>query len=221
MKMTATCGIQKFRWREKNKTLVKILGVVNTRRLLQVKYWGSRPLTPMAKGWQYATRCTNVQKSEIWCQYIASVDTIVRVCPRQFREQSFLVYRGYSSTLICLVCRSLLFAARWCHGKILLLLLLYLQDVADNFYSIKLSWWHQRYLTHPHKRRRRNVNVFYEIWIHIEIEIWFWLPSIRSLIVPIRYSITRVWDFHSDESVVIHTVKWRHKIYGHDTISIL
>jgi len=26
MKMTATCGIQKFRWREKNKTLVKILG---------------------------------------------------------------------------------------------------------------------------------------------------------------------------------------------------
>ena len=26
MKMTATCGIEKFRWREKNKTLVKILG---------------------------------------------------------------------------------------------------------------------------------------------------------------------------------------------------
>jgi len=160
-------------------------------------------------------------QSEIWCQYIASVDTRVRLCPRQFREQSFLVYRGYSATLICLVCRSLLFAARWCHGKILLLLLLCLQDVADNFYSIKLTWWHQRYLTHPHKRRRRNVNVFYRIWIHIEIEIWFWLPSIRSLIVPIRYSVTRVWDCHSDVSVVIYTVKWRHKIYGHDTISIL
>jgi len=40
MKMTATCGIQKFRRREKNKTLVKILGVVNTGRPLQVKYWG-------------------------------------------------------------------------------------------------------------------------------------------------------------------------------------
>jgi len=26
MKMTATCCIQKFRWREKNKTLVKLLG---------------------------------------------------------------------------------------------------------------------------------------------------------------------------------------------------
>jgi len=28
----------------KNKTLVKILGVVNSGRPLQVKYWGSRPL---------------------------------------------------------------------------------------------------------------------------------------------------------------------------------
>ena len=49
MKMTATCGIQKFRWREKNKTLVEILGVVNTGRPLQVKYWGvATPATPAA-----------------------------------------------------------------------------------------------------------------------------------------------------------------------------
>jgi len=52
IKMTATCGIQKFRRREKNRTLVKILGVVNspTGRPLQVKYWGlatRAALTPM------------------------------------------------------------------------------------------------------------------------------------------------------------------------------
>jgi len=35
MKMTATCGIQKFRWREKIKHLSKYWGVVNTRRPLQ------------------------------------------------------------------------------------------------------------------------------------------------------------------------------------------
>jgi len=40
MKMTATCGIQKFRWREKIKHLSKYWGVVNTGRPLQAKYWG-------------------------------------------------------------------------------------------------------------------------------------------------------------------------------------
>jgi len=33
----------------KGKTLVKILGVVNTGRPLQVKYWGSRPLQPLRR----------------------------------------------------------------------------------------------------------------------------------------------------------------------------
>jgi len=33
----------------KNKTLVKMLGVVNTGRPLQVKYWGSRPLQPLRR----------------------------------------------------------------------------------------------------------------------------------------------------------------------------
>jgi len=48
MKMTATCGIQKFRWREKIKHLSKYWGVVNTRRPLQVKYWGvATPATPV------------------------------------------------------------------------------------------------------------------------------------------------------------------------------
>jgi len=53
MKMTATCGIQKFRWREKIKHLSK-WGVVNTGRPLHVKYWGGvgtsatpAALTPM------------------------------------------------------------------------------------------------------------------------------------------------------------------------------
>ena len=50
MKVTATCGIQKFRWKEKKiKTLVKILGVVNTGRPPQIKYWGSRPLQPLRR----------------------------------------------------------------------------------------------------------------------------------------------------------------------------
>jgi len=49
MKMTATCGIQKFRWREKIKHLSKYWGVVNTGRPLQVKYWGvATPATPAA-----------------------------------------------------------------------------------------------------------------------------------------------------------------------------
>jgi len=34
---------------EKNKTLVKILGVDNTGRPLQVKYWESRPLQPLQR----------------------------------------------------------------------------------------------------------------------------------------------------------------------------
>ena len=47
MKMTATSGIQKFA--EGEKTLVKILGVVNTGRPLQVKYWVvATPATPAA-----------------------------------------------------------------------------------------------------------------------------------------------------------------------------
>ena len=52
MKMTATCGIQKFRWREKIKHLSKYWGVVNTGRPLQVKYWGvatPAALTPMTQ----------------------------------------------------------------------------------------------------------------------------------------------------------------------------
>jgi len=49
MKMTATCGIQKFRRREKRKHLSKYWGVVNTGRPLQVKYWGvATPATPAA-----------------------------------------------------------------------------------------------------------------------------------------------------------------------------
>ena len=48
MKMTATCGIQKFRWREKIKHLSK-WGVVNTGRPLHVKYWGvATSATPAA-----------------------------------------------------------------------------------------------------------------------------------------------------------------------------
>jgi len=48
MKMTATSGIQKFAEGE-NKTLVKILGVVNTGGPLQVKYWVvATPATPAA-----------------------------------------------------------------------------------------------------------------------------------------------------------------------------
>jgi len=35
--------------KEKSKTLVKILGVDNTGRPLQVKYWGSRPLQPLQR----------------------------------------------------------------------------------------------------------------------------------------------------------------------------
>jgi len=42
--LSATCGIQKFRCREKIKHLSKYWGVVNTGRPLQAKYWGSRPL---------------------------------------------------------------------------------------------------------------------------------------------------------------------------------
>jgi len=46
IKMTATCGIQKFRWREKIKHLSKYWGgVVNTGRPLQVKYWGGEVAT--------------------------------------------------------------------------------------------------------------------------------------------------------------------------------
>jgi len=49
MKMTANCGIQKFRCREKIKHLSKYWGVVNTGRPLQVKYWGvATPATPAA-----------------------------------------------------------------------------------------------------------------------------------------------------------------------------
>jgi len=50
MKITATCGIQKFRRREKNKTRQNIGGgVVNTGRPLQVKYWRvAIPATPAA-----------------------------------------------------------------------------------------------------------------------------------------------------------------------------
>ena len=47
MKMTATCGIQKFRWRERIKHLSKYWAVVNTGRPLQVKIWGvATPATP-------------------------------------------------------------------------------------------------------------------------------------------------------------------------------
>ena len=47
--MLQTCGIRKFRWREKNKTLAKILWVVNTGRPVQVKYCGvATPATPAA-----------------------------------------------------------------------------------------------------------------------------------------------------------------------------
>ena len=55
MKMTATCGIQKFRWTEKIKHLWKYWGVVNAGRPLQVKYWGvatpatRAALTPMSQ----------------------------------------------------------------------------------------------------------------------------------------------------------------------------
>jgi len=49
MKMTATCGIQNFRLKEKIKHLSKYWGVVNTGRPLQVKYWGvATPATPAA-----------------------------------------------------------------------------------------------------------------------------------------------------------------------------
>jgi len=41
MKMTATCGIQRFRWMEKNKTLAKILGVATPCNLCGVDAYGA------------------------------------------------------------------------------------------------------------------------------------------------------------------------------------
>ena len=62
----------------KNKTLVKILGVVNTERPLQVKYWGSRPLQPLRR-WRLCLSkddsdfpCSERRHRPI-CRYIATI----------------------------------------------------------------------------------------------------------------------------------------------------
>ena len=66
MKMTASCGIQKFRWREKNKTLVKILGGRHHRTTPagQILGGGSRPLQPLRRWrlWEQA-----LYSSELCC----------------------------------------------------------------------------------------------------------------------------------------------------------
>jgi len=73
----------KFRWREKNKTLVKILGVVNTRRPLQAKYWGvatpatPAALTPMRMGRESRMLCRQVS---YWCLNKLSTKIANNVC---------------------------------------------------------------------------------------------------------------------------------------------
>jgi len=66
MIMTATCGIQKFRWRVKIKHVSKYWGVVNTGRPLPVRYWGGGrdPCNPCGVDayvdWQQVSRACRV-----------------------------------------------------------------------------------------------------------------------------------------------------------------
>jgi len=108
MKMTATCGVQKFRWREKNKSLLKILGVVNTGRPLQVKYWagGRDPCNPCGvdayergKGGDTCTGLFECMCTCGWlqCALFARPASATDECRRRCIDAVFLPARRYAS----------------------------------------------------------------------------------------------------------------------------
>jgi len=80
MKMTTTCGIQKFRWRKKIKTLVKILG-------------GSRPLQPLRR---WRLWCT--WNCKVWnrVRSHSSDDNLVREYCNMVYAHAGQMYAGYT-----------------------------------------------------------------------------------------------------------------------------